>query len=55
MGRIRWDPRPLPPAIRTWADRYVAELRRPRVTVGRPIGLIPAAGAGLLAGRAIHD
>jgi hypothetical protein len=35
--------------------RYVAELRKPRITLGRSVGLIAAAGAGLVLGVAIHE
>jgi hypothetical protein len=31
--------------------RYVAELRKPKITLGRSIGLFAAAGAGFLAAR----
>ena len=35
--------------------RYVAQLRKPRITLGRSIGLIAAAGAGFLAARVAHE
>jgi hypothetical protein len=34
--------------------RYVAQLRRPRITVGRTIELIVAAGAGFLLGGVVQ-
>jgi uncharacterized small protein (DUF1192 family) len=35
--------------------RYVAELKKPRITLGRSIELIAAAGVGFLLGEAIRD
>ena len=35
--------------------RYVAELRKPRVTLGNAIGLIAAAGAGFLLGEIVRE
>ena len=35
--------------------RYVAELRKPRITLGRSISLIAAAGAGFVLARATHE
>lgn len=37
------------------SGRYVAELQKPRLSLGRSIGLIAAAGAGFILGRAIHE
>lgn len=34
--------------------RYVAELKKPRVTLGRTVGLVAAVGAGFVLGRAIR-
>jgi exonuclease VII small subunit len=35
--------------------RYVAELRKPRISWGRPVSLIAALGAGLVLGRVVHE
>ncbi len=35
--------------------RYIAELNKPRITVGRSIGLIAAIGAGFVLGAVVHD
>ena len=35
--------------------RYVAELRKPRITLGRSISLIAAAGAGFVIARATRE
>ena len=35
--------------------RYVAKLRKPRITFGRSFGLIAAAGAGFMLARATHE
>ena len=35
--------------------RYVAELRKPRFTFGRLIGLIVALGAGFVLGTVVHE
>jgi hypothetical protein len=37
------------------SDRYVAELRKPRIGLGGSIGMIAAAGAGFIVARAIHE
>ena len=37
------------------SQRYVAELRKPRITLGRSISLIAAAGAGFVLARATHE
>ncbi len=35
--------------------RYIAELNKPRITLGRSIGLIAAIGAGFVLGAVVHD
>ncbi len=37
------------------SDRYVAGLRKPRISLGSSIGLIAAAGAGFIVARVIHE
>ncbi len=35
------------------SERYIAELKKPRITLGSVIGLIGAAGIGVVIGRSI--
>jgi hypothetical protein len=42
-------------SLRLPQSEYFAELRKPRITWGRSIGLIAALGAGFVIGRVVHE